>query len=259
MSVTEEIRNKSNLTNVEVSIANYILNNLSEAAEMNMQELAESAYVSKPSVIRFFRKLGYKNYRDFTIALQLDEIQQKENRKIDDGTVFFESKTAKEYAVKMGKMSKQIIDNCIFALDNRTLNNIITLISSAERIFIFCASQLRYEVDSFKERIKDVAKITELDQSNITEPGDKDVIILATCENGTIDKNILKEYLNTHSKKILVSAQDNSLLRSSADEVLYTYPDGNDYIRNNLFVSQMSILFGLNIIYGCLLRERSGN
>ena len=107
--------------------------------------------------------------------------------------------------------------------------------------------------------MKNIREITKFDQNNDSKPGDRDVIILVTCEKGIIDKDIKKEYLGSRARKILVSAQDNSLLRSSADEVLYTYSDGNDYIRNNLFVSQMSILFSLNIIYGCLLRERSGN
>ena len=85
--------------------------------------------------------------------------------------------------------------------------------------------------------MKNISEITKFDQNNDSKPGDKDAIILVTCENGNIEKDIKKEYPGSRARKILVSAQDNSLLRRSADEVLYTYPDGNDYIRNNLFVS----------------------
>ena len=80
LNLIEKLRNKENFTSAESSLADYILNNIDDVYRMSLQDLAKASYVSKPSVIRLYRKVGCLNYQEFSIGLQLEKIRN------DDGT-----------------------------------------------------------------------------------------------------------------------------------------------------------------------------
>ena len=67
----------------------------------------------------------------------------------------------------------------------------------------------------------------------------------------TADK-ILSKLLDTVALKILITNIFSNELSDKVEYSFYTYPNGNDFIRNNVIVSQMSLLMGTNIIYSCL-------
>ena len=75
MNTIEKLKKKENFTGVEISLADYILKNIDHVQNMSLQELAAASYVSKPSAIRLYRKLGFKNYREFSVALQVEKIR----------------------------------------------------------------------------------------------------------------------------------------------------------------------------------------
>lgn len=53
----------------EKHIAEYVLRNPVDAVNFSIEELAESSSVSVSTLVRFVRKLGYKGYQQFRIAL----------------------------------------------------------------------------------------------------------------------------------------------------------------------------------------------
>lgn len=72
-SCKEIIRGRMHLlTNTEMKVANYVLDNYEEVLNANITELAENAGVSDASVVRFCKSLGYKGYQDFKISAARD-------------------------------------------------------------------------------------------------------------------------------------------------------------------------------------------
>ena len=57
MNLIEKLIKKENFTSTESSLADYITNNIDSVYRMSLQDLAKASYVSKPSVIRLYRRL----------------------------------------------------------------------------------------------------------------------------------------------------------------------------------------------------------
>lgn len=72
MSDLKEIILTANLTKTQKMIANYILENSSDACFMTSTEIAMKLGVSESSVIRFSRSLGFSGFMDFQKALRKD-------------------------------------------------------------------------------------------------------------------------------------------------------------------------------------------
>ena len=66
MNVVERIRQShDSLTTTEQEAADFILGHLTDALISNSAELSQLSGVSQPTLSRLFRKLGYKNSREF--------------------------------------------------------------------------------------------------------------------------------------------------------------------------------------------------
>ena len=61
------------MTESEKKIAEYLFNNSSEVYKFSASQLATITETSAASVVRFSRKLGFKGFQEFKIALAKDE------------------------------------------------------------------------------------------------------------------------------------------------------------------------------------------
>ena len=104
------------LTYSEQKIANYILTNKNTVCDMTSQKIADNLGIGQATVIRFSKKLGYKNYKNMLSALenninndflaeedvQLEESTATTNEKIKNKIQFlidfaYESNTSEDY------------------------------------------------------------------------------------------------------------------------------------------------------------------
>jgi DNA-binding MurR/RpiR family transcriptional regulator len=264
MGIIEKLRKQENFTSAESSLADYILANLDEAYSMSLQDLAKASYVSKPSVIRLYRKIGCNSYREFSIGLQLERIESAGADQIDDLQVLRHTASLNELVEKIGILAKQIVDNCVRAIGKNGLDDIVNVINEAEQTYVYADDDIQMEVRSFNRRMKaigmDPVMINEAEdmEAVISGIGENDVVLVATSNRPTSeDRRISERLFETAALKVLITTQDDPSINYKADYTFYTYPNGNDLVRNNVFVSQMSLLLGLNIIQICLYKIRN--
>lgn len=79
--VIEKILESKDLTVAEMHIKDYILNPENDISLMTSKELGQKSFTSQASVMRFYKKLGYRRYRDFISELN---IERQEYFKIAD-------------------------------------------------------------------------------------------------------------------------------------------------------------------------------
>lgn len=261
MNLIEKLKNKDNFTSAESSLAEYILNNIDNVHRMSLQDLAKASYVSKPSVIRLYRKVGCTNYREFSIALQLEKIRMDNQTPIESSNVFFEARNNMELAEKICILSKQIVDNCMLAIERRSLDGIVTVLNEAEKIYLYYFGEVEDEVRTFVNRMSIIDKvpiIIDADgdyKSEIDAIGKNDAILIVSCGESDADDGVLDRINKSEAARILITTMNDPHNRIEPDYTFYTYPNGNDFIRNNIFVSRMSLLLGLNIIHSCLYKK----
>ena len=63
---------KDSMSNTEVNIARYILNNPKKTCSLTVRELAEVTYSSPSSTVRVCRSIGFKGYKEFRETLILE-------------------------------------------------------------------------------------------------------------------------------------------------------------------------------------------
>ena len=263
MGITEKLVKKENFTSAESSLADYIVNNLDTVYQTSLQDLAKASYVSKPSVIRLYRKIGCHSYREFSIALQLERITSEDNDQISNKEPFVSAASFKELAENVGILAKQIVDHCVKAIDQNGLEDIVNAINEANRIFVYGDEQTELVALSFQQGLKKIGLetvfIDEDPEKQIASVNEDDVVILAVSAFGSEKDRKLKDLIEaTSALKILVSIQNDPNENFASDYAIYTYPNGNDFIRNNIMVSRTSVLLGLNIIRACLIKVKNG-
>lgn len=69
----------NSLTKAEQKVADAVLSNTETAVYSSVTDLAEMADVGETSVIRFCRKLGYRGYQEFKLAVAQDLVSPTEN------------------------------------------------------------------------------------------------------------------------------------------------------------------------------------
>ena len=72
MKDMKELLHSAHLTKTQRIIAEYVLDNASEACFMTSTEIALKLGVSESSVIRFSRTIGFDGFMDFQKALRKD-------------------------------------------------------------------------------------------------------------------------------------------------------------------------------------------
>lgn len=117
----------SNLPTAERKVADFILENPSRASLMVINEIADAAGVSVPSVTRLAKKLGYNGFLDFRVALASGssslESLKSEPIRVDDTDeaaiekVFLSSMRALEDTLKAMNRQKlaEVADKCVAA------------------------------------------------------------------------------------------------------------------------------------------------
>ena len=74
-NLLSKLKNKSLLSESELIIAQYLMENYRDFQNLSTRELAKRTFTSSAAIIRFCQKLGFKGYTDFKISF-LTEIMQ---------------------------------------------------------------------------------------------------------------------------------------------------------------------------------------
>jgi RpiR family murPQ operon transcriptional repressor len=126
-------------TKTEKKIAEYILKNLEITKEKRAKELGELIGISQPSIIRFAKKLGYKGFPEFKIALSEAIIRKKTKKsKILHDKISIEDKNF-EIIKKLGYQNIEAIKNTISLLNIEEIQEVVKKIENAEKIYILGA------------------------------------------------------------------------------------------------------------------------
>ena len=61
----KKLNDKTNFSNTEQVIANYIMENFREIGNYSTRQLAKKTFTSSAAIVRFSQKLGFEGYTDF--------------------------------------------------------------------------------------------------------------------------------------------------------------------------------------------------
>lgn len=124
---------RDEFTQKERKVKTYIQENLHLCSNFSIQELSKATGVSKATISRFCRRLGYANYRDFSLALAQEATANysRINEDIKRGD------SIEDIAVAVLHTEHKALDETLEMLRNIDLEALGDLILQAKRVMIF--------------------------------------------------------------------------------------------------------------------------
>ena len=136
MNIRERLRNTHSLSANERTIAEYLLNQTTEAVGMDYHQLAERCHVSVSCVFRLCRKLEVKGFNELKLRLskELNE-ELSRYRNVDFSMPFGADDSLESLTNSLANVYKQTIDDTIRMLDIQEFKAVVSVLTQAPRIF----------------------------------------------------------------------------------------------------------------------------
>ncbi|QTC43968.1 MurR/RpiR family transcriptional regulator [Bacillus sp. V3] len=121
------------MTKSEQKVADYVMNQTEEAVYLTVTDLAEKVGVGETTVLRFCRKLNYKGYQDFKLAVAQSRAGPEEKL---DGEIA-DSDSLDIVAAKITRQNAKTLADTLELFQSDGLQRAIDLLSSAGQISFF--------------------------------------------------------------------------------------------------------------------------
>ncbi len=127
---TKIISMSNNFTANEEAIANYVLNNLGSASKAGISVLANKTGTSEASINRFCKKLGYKGFNAFKVALVQESIYSGMGSEVE-----LDDSDAGSLAVEYNK----ILASTASMVDEDAMENLALRCTMSDAVYVCCS------------------------------------------------------------------------------------------------------------------------
>ena len=227
MSLINDLKNASQLTERENDIRSYILSHPEYIVNMSCQSVGKATFTSASSVTRFCQKFGCKGYPDFKVRF-LSDI--KSGKLLDDpaSVQLSERENMVTLLKKVSEVQAQALDATQKALSLSRLLRIRQLLLEHPCIDFYVYDTnihlARYAVSQFFHAGKIAAVYSETDiqvlNTLIASEGHLAVLISHTGENFKLIE-LTRLLRRSGTKTIIITSGKETTLGKMADEFLY--------------------------------------
>ena len=152
--IIEKLMKQTDFTEVEKSIADYLLKNGFDVENMSILSLAQVTFSSPATITRFCQKLGVEGYKKFQILFH------------SEYEVFIS-----QVARKLAKLNRDTIDKTIAGFDYNQLRRIVHRMNRADMINIFSVGTSATVAMEFQQKMLRFGRIVNLTMSSCFLPG----------------------------------------------------------------------------------------
>lgn len=260
MSLFKKLEMAIDFSSSEKVLATYILTNGSDVLNMSSLELAKQTFTSSATITRLCKKLDYKGFHDFKIALSAQlQYTFDESHEINPNFPFQKGDTVHTIKNNIATLAKDSIHHTIHNIDNDVLTKVVSLLEQAQVIDIYgvsgplrMASDFQYKMFRIGRTVHIAPMINEqLFQAAQSEKGHCAILISYSGETEEVCK-VAQLLKSKHIPMIGITSFGKSRLLSLCDYVLYMDSRERIYAKVSTFGSTFSIYLILDILYACL-------
>ena len=259
-----QLEQEQNFSNAENVLAKYILGNADTALRLTLQKLADAAFVSKPTVIRLYRKLGFKSYSDFRLKFYSELASQQEHLdSVDPNLPFDRHDSCRSVAKRISELTVQTITNCYGLIDEQAILSAASALAKADRIFVFAIGDCFIRARSFQNKLIKINKYAIL----VNEMHEDTIYIChATADDVALILSFGGNLLRAYHKKIqalrkkgtnliLITSLTDPKLASMFDTIILLDKGEDSFLKIATFSSQVAIEYILNVLYACIFKQ----
>ncbi|MGC6768183.1 MurR/RpiR family transcriptional regulator [Enterococcus sp. LJL128] len=247
---------ESTFTTSEYEISQFVIENPDFVITNTITTLARKINTSEASINRFCKKIGYKGFNKFKIALAQSNTQfdKFSDEAVDESNLL-------EYVTH--DYQKMLLNTCAL-LDEKTIEDAASSIILSRKIFILSIYTTSFISDEFAFKLRqiglDVTTLKESLEAQLSiENMNSDSLLIAVVPS-VISKDVIPFLSNIKKKNVktmLLSGNDNPKINDLIDIKIIT-PD--HVMANNPLVLSNSPMISLilDIIYATILRDNRG-
>ncbi|MCZ2491544.1 MurR/RpiR family transcriptional regulator [Dellaglioa carnosa] len=248
------IVNELEIGTVEYELAKFFLGNFKSANKWNIYDIAEENNVSRASVRRFAKQLGYKNFLEMKKYVQEFDDGIEEFQKFY-GVENFLDKLVTNIEVMMKELSVR--------LNTQEVDCLNKMINEHDEVIIFTSSNIAGLVKTFQQRMiifgKKVTLLTELESlkkfKNVKNPP----LIIVFSISGLLLSTILLELRQIDATKVLFTNNRNPVYNQDFDKLYHLSSQHYEGDMNDVLYYTYGINFVLDLLFnGYLLKYKTG-
>lgn len=168
--IIEKLMRQADFTDVEKSIADYLLQNGFEVKNMSISELAKKTYSSPATITRFCRKLDLDGYKKFQILFNSEYEDFVTESSVDANYPFSGTDSLEQITKKLAKLNADTISRTISGFDYNQLRRIVRRISKSDMVNIFSVGTSTTVAMDFQQKMMRFGYIVNLELSSCFLP-----------------------------------------------------------------------------------------
>lgn len=252
MSLNNDLKNASELTERENDIREYFLSHPEHIANMSCQDIGEATYTSAATVSRFCKKFGCKGYPDFKLQF-LSDVKSGQTLRENESVQLSEQENMVTLLQKVSEVQDQALEATRKALSLSQLLRIQNLLLKHPYIDFYAYDTnlhlARYASSLFFHAGKISATYSETNiqvlSTLFAQPGHLAILISHTGENTRLIE-LVRLLRRKKVKTIVIASGKETTLGRMADEFLYApTAQGMDRMWTSTFFTAAKYLLDL--------------
>lgn len=194
----------------EKIIAETLLSLGSKVSTMTLEQLSQTAGVSKTAIFEFVKKLGFSGYQSFKIKMAQQQAPKERSSELVVISNISHDDTPFVIAQKIINSSKVLLDELLNSLSDKQLENAVNLILSSRMLhFVGQGASSIIAYDSYHKFVRSTFECNYIQDHHIqlsyaTKLSEKDCVFLFSHSGNTIETINIAEIARKNKAKIIV-------------------------------------------------------
>lgn len=259
MRIETKLRDRESFTPTENQIISYINEHTGLAINMSLEELSDQLYVSKSTIIRFCKKLGFAGHKEFCVQLakELNSFMANETE-LDPSFPFARDDNNRIIAEKLLSLKFKGLNDTYAELNLETVHTLAKAIHEYRNVTIYTTDENRFvsmELESRLENIGYNANVIYLPNSVLKRASSQNSETTALFISYQARSQVLAQAAKTLSEKkipvYLIAGPAKGLLEKYADSTIRIgYYEPSPKLAP--LASGTGLAFILDLLYGYL-------
>lgn len=169
--IIDKLIKHEEFTDIEKSIADYLLRNGYEVKNMSISSLAQVTYSSTSTITRFCHKLGLDGYKKFQILFNSEYEAYAKNGVVNVNYPFTGEDSYEQIAKQLERLNQETIAKTISCFNYNQFHRIVRRMDKSDMINIFSVGTSVTVAMEFQQKMLRFGKIVNLTQEACFLPG----------------------------------------------------------------------------------------
>lgn len=264
MKLEKRIELCDSMTPLESEIASYILNNKDAVTKLKIQELADILFISKSSIRRFVKKIGFNGFNDLKVSIAKENADLLENNSYINVNYPFQAKdNPRQIAFKLLELYEKAIKDTFEYVDLDQIKAVSQLIDSADVIDVYTHAHNSNIAENFQDKMLTIGKSVNCPSSfynqrlTVLASDQKHIaIILSYSGKATFILPIVKKLYEKGVKVIQIGKAGSNYYSQYVTYHLSISDSENNRDRMSQFSSHIAMQYIMDVLYGCIYNEK---